>query len=107
MVVLVKKPHHEYIEYITDFMLRMCISYRHLNNVTKPFQFPIPRCNDGITIIECGAAIAWIISLDGRQGYHQVAVLKVDKEKLAFLLLSIKHIVLQLMPFGPTDSPGF
>ena len=31
-----------------------------------------------------GASELWIISLDTRQGYHQVVVCKKDREKLAF-----------------------
>ena len=61
----------------------MCVSYRKLNAVTKPFQLPIQRC-DAIIIIAlgCGADEIWIISLDARQGYHQIVVRKIDREKL-------------------------
>ena len=68
----------------------MCASYRWLNTVTKPFQFPIPRCDDVITILGCGAVLIWIISLDARQGYHQVAMRFADQEKLACLRLVMK-----------------
>ena len=54
MVVLAQKPHQEYIKVIEDFVWRLCVSYRRLNAVTKPFQFPIPRCDDAITILGCG-----------------------------------------------------
>ena len=70
MVVLAQKPHQEHITDIKEFVWRMCVSYRRLNAVTKPFQFPIPRCDDTITILGCGAVHIWIISLDARQGYH-------------------------------------
>ena len=58
--------------------------YRKLNAVMKPFQLPILRCDTAIVILGCGADEIWIISLDDRQGYHQVAVYKIDGEKLAF-----------------------
>ena len=84
MIVLAQKPHQEHITNISDFIWQMCVSYRKLNAVTKPFQFPIPRCDAAIAILGCGADEIWIISLDARQGYHQVAVREEDREKLAF-----------------------
>ena len=47
-IVLAAKPHQEHIVDILDFIWRMCISYRCLNQVTLPFEYPIPRCNDAI-----------------------------------------------------------
>ena len=85
----------------------MCVSYRKLNAVTKPFQFPIPRCDDAITVLGCGAVIIWIISLDARQGYHQVAVRLSDQEKLAFFTPDDLKYCFTVMPFGPTNAPGF
>ena len=89
MVVLAQKRHQEHIQDICDFVWRMCIYYRRLNAITKPFQFPIPRYDDTITIVCCGAVLIWIISLDTRQGYHQVTILASDMENTAFLLLLI------------------
>ena len=84
MVVLAQNPHQEHINAIEDFVWRMCVSYRRLKAVTKPFQFPIPRCDDAITILGCGAVTIYIINLDARQRYHQVAVRVSDQERLAF-----------------------
>ena len=92
MIVLAQKPHQEEVQNIDDFIWRMCVSYRRLNAVTKPFQFPIPRCDDAITILGDGADKIWIISLDARQGYHQISVREVDREKLAFLRQIIESI---------------
>jgi len=62
----------------------MCMSYRSLNAVTQPFQYPIPRCDDSVTFIALGEnGNMYFISLDAWQGYHQVAVRKIDREKLA------------------------
>ena len=63
MIVLAQKPHQEHITAIKDFVWRMCVSYRKLNAVTKPFQFPIPRCDDAVIGLGCGAVVIWIISL--------------------------------------------
>lgn len=56
-IVLAAKPHQEHIENIEDFIWRMCVSYRKLNSVTKPFQYPIPRCDDAISIMVVGAIV--------------------------------------------------
>lgn len=85
----------------------MGISYHKLNNITKPFQFPIPRCDDAITILSWGAGEIWVISLDAHQVYHQVAVHKLDREKLEFFSPDDLKYCFNVMPFGPTNSPPF
>ena len=55
MIVLAQKPHQEHVTNIDDFIWRMCVSYRKLNCITKPFQFPIPQCDDAITIL------SWVV----------------------------------------------
>jgi hypothetical protein len=107
MVVLAQKPHQEHITDINDFVWRMCVSYRQLNAVTKKFQFPIPRCDDAISILGCGAVLIWIISLDARQGYHQVAIRQSDMDKTAFFAPDDLKYCFTVMPFGPTNYPGF
>ena len=65
-IVLAPKPHQEHIRNIDDFEWKMCVFYRKLNGITKPFQFPISRCDDAITVLSWGAGEIWIISLDTR-----------------------------------------
>jgi len=48
MIVLAAKPHQEHVDDISLFIWRMCVSYRGLNKVTRPFEYPIPRCDDAI-----------------------------------------------------------
>ena len=79
MIVLARKPHQEHVTDIANLVWRMCVSYQKLNALTKPFQFPIPRCDAAIIILGCGAEKIWIRSLDTRQGYHQVVVRKIDR----------------------------
>jgi len=105
--VLVAKPHQKYIKDIDNFVWIMCVSYRKLNAITKPFEFPIPRCDDAIAIIDTGSQYIWIISLDARQGYHQVTVRKIDREKLAFFSPDDWKYTFKVMPFGPTNAPVF
>ena len=62
----------------------MGVSYRRLIAITKPFQFPIPRCDDAIFILGDGAGIIWIISLDARQGYHQITLRQGDRKSWHF-----------------------
>ena len=106
-IVLAAKPHQEHVLDIEDFIWRMCVSYRKLNSVTKPFQYPIPRCDDAITIMVVGTNFVWIITVDARQGYHQVSVRRADREKLAFFAPDHKKYCFKVMPFGPTNAPPF
>ena len=55
MIVLAQKSHQEHVNTTDDFVWRMCVSYRKLNSITKPFQFPIPRCDDAVMILSWGA----------------------------------------------------
>ena len=45
--------------------------------------------------------------MDARQGYHQVAVRKIDREKLAFFAPDDLKYCFNVMPFGPTNAPPF
>jgi len=106
-IVLAAKPHQEHVLDIEDFIWRMCVSYRKLNSVTKPFQYPIHRCDDTITIMIVGTNFVWIITVDARQGYHQVSVRRADRGKLAFFAPDHKKYCFKVMPFGPTNAPSF
>jgi len=107
MIVLAAKPHQEHIEDIKNFIWRMCVSYRGLNKVTKPFEYPIPRCDDAIHIFQVGSCQIWVITVDARQGYHQVCVRAIDREKLAFFSPDDKKYCFKVMPFGPVNAPSF
>ena len=84
LVVLAAKPHQEYVINIDNFVWRMCVSYSALNRITKPFQFPILRCDNSVYMLVNGSVLIFIITLDAYQGYHQIAVKSCDQEKLAF-----------------------
>jgi hypothetical protein len=91
---------------IEEFILRMCVSFRRLNRVTKPFTFLIPRCADVIEDLGVVAfLILWFISLDFRQGFHQIAIRHSDQEKTAFFTPDGDKESFTFMPFGPTNGP--
>ena len=54
-IVLADKPYQEHVKNIDNFIWRMCVSYRKFNTITKPFEFPIPRCDNAIEIIDTGS----------------------------------------------------
>ena len=66
IIVLALKPHQGHIKNINNFIWRICVSYRRLNSNIKLFEFPIPRCDDAIAIIDTGSQFIWVISLDTR-----------------------------------------
>ena len=47
-IVLAPKPPQEGISDVKDFVWRICVSYRGLNKVTNPFEYPIGRCDSAI-----------------------------------------------------------
>eukprot|EP00978_Attheya_sp_CCMP212_P026084 scaffold85103_cov48-Attheya_sp.AAC.3 len=106
-IVLPPKPYQETINDIEAFVWRLCVSYHKLNTVTLPFEYPIPRCDDAIEDLGDGAGRLHFISLDARQGYHQVSVRLCDQEKLAFFGSDGKKYTFTVMPFGPRNAPAF
>jgi hypothetical protein len=106
-IVLAAKPHQEHIFDIAEFIWRMCVSYRRLNQITLPFEYPIPRCDDAIDNFGDSAGRLFFISLDNKTGYHQIAVRSTDQEKLAFFSPDHKKYTFTVMPFGPRNAPAF
>ena len=107
LIVLAAKPHQESVTNIVDFIWRMCVSYRALNRITKPFQFLIPRCDDSIYMLGGGSVLIFVITLDAKQGYHQIAVKYSDQEKLDFFAPDDYKYCYTVMPFGPTNALTF
>ena len=98
LIILAPKPHQEDITNIDDFIWRMCVSYRRLNSVTLPFEYPIPGCEDAINDFGDSAGKLYFISLDARSGYHQITVRQCDQEKLAFFSQTKPSIRLESCP---------
>ena len=51
LVVLVAKPRQENVTWY-EYQWRLCVSYQKLNQVTRPFTFPITLCYDKVQDIE-------------------------------------------------------
>ena len=83
-IVLAPKPHQEEVDNLEDFVWQMCVSYRALNRISKPFGYPIGICNDAVENLGDGAGVLYFISIDCAQGYHQIQVYEKDQEKLVF-----------------------
>ena len=60
-----------------------------------------------IQIIGIGASSIYIITDDANQGYHQISVLSLDREKLALFDPRNRKYTFKVMPFGPTNVPEF
>lgn len=106
LIVLAPKPHQESVTNILDFIWRMCVSYRGLNAVTSPFEYPIPRNDEALDNFGVGAGKLYWISVDAKSGYHQIAVRAKDQEKLAFYLPDDTKETFTVMPFGPKNAPA-
>ena len=78
-IVFAAKTHQEYIENIEDFVWCMCVSYRGLNKFIRTFEYPIPQCDDAISIIAVGTSVIYIITAYAKHGYHQVIVYKLHR----------------------------
>ena len=72
----------------------MCVFYRKLNGITKPFYLTTPLCYDTISTVGAGFKKIWIVSLDARQVYHRISVRHVNREKLAFFAPDNQNIYL-------------
>ena len=57
------------------------MSYQKLNQVTRPFTFSMPRCDDAVQDIETESK--YLISVDMDSGYWQLAAEEEARERLA------------------------
>ena len=73
-IVLAEKTHQEHIENIEYFVWRMCVSYHSPNKITRTSAYTILRCDDTISIIAVNASMIYIVTVEVKQGYHQVTV---------------------------------
>ena len=70
------------------------MAYQKLNYVTRPFTFPIPRCDDTVQDIDTEAK--YFIAVDMDCGYWQVVEEEEARKRLAFFTLE--------MPMGALNA---
>jgi hypothetical protein len=91
---------------IADFVWRFCVNYRLLNAVTKPYDYPIPRCDDALEDFGDSKGRLYFISVDAKSGHHQISVNEFSQEKLAFIGPDNVKYCYTVMPFKPKISPA-
>eukprot|EP00957_Ditylum_brightwellii_P159661 12153032-Ditylum_brightwellii.AAC.1 len=79
---LVPKPHQEVVTSIKNFLWHFCVNYIPLNHIMHLITYPIPRCNDAVSIA-FGKAILYIL-LDVFYGYQQIKMEIISSIKTAF-----------------------
>jgi hypothetical protein len=73
--------------------------------ITKPAEYPIPRCNDAVTY-GFGDAKYYIL-LDAYSGYHQVPLSRASAPKTAFFGPHTRKYIWVVMPFGLEIAQSF
>ena len=84
----------------------MCLLWKTYE-ITKSFELFISRCDDAISTVGAGSNKFFIIGLDARQRYHQISVFHIYREQLNFFAPDNQKYTFLLIPFGPTNAPGF
>jgi hypothetical protein len=99
-IVLAAKPGQDGAP-ADKFKWRLCVSYRRLNQVTRPFAFPMPRCDDAVKDIDTEAK--YFIAIDLDSGYWQILAEKEARTRLAFFTPDGKKRW-KVMPMGALNS---
>jgi hypothetical protein len=102
-ITLAPKPHQEHVTDIDDYIWRFCVNYIRLNMITRPAEYPIPRCDDAV-MYGFGAALYFIL-LDAFSGYHQVRLSPASSIKTAFHAPHGRKYRWLVMPFGLRNCP--
>ena len=102
-IVLASKPNQDH-KHWSEYVFRLCVSYRALNAITRPFLFPVRRCDDAIEMV---AAALYIITMDLDAGYWQMKLRESSKAKTAFYVPRGKKRW-TVTPMGATNAhPAF
>jgi hypothetical protein len=65
----------------SQYVFRLCVSYRALNAITWPFLFAVRRCDD---VIEQIGTARHVITMDLDAGYWQMKLRESSRSKTAF-----------------------
>lgn len=85
-----------------DKMLRPCIDYRGLNDITVKNRYALPLISSALGLLQ-GAKV--FSKLDLRNAYHLVRIREGDEWKTAFNTPA-GHYEYLVMPFGLTNAPA-
>ena len=104
LVVLAAKTHQENLPW-HEYQWRICASYQNLNHVTRPFTFPIPRCDGSVKDIDTEANYFIAVYMDS--GYWKVVAKEEARKIQKFFTLDGKH-KWKVMPMGDLNvAPTF
>ncbi|KAL0163510.1 hypothetical protein M9458_039263 [Cirrhinus mrigala] len=85
-----------------DGVLRPCIDYRGLNNVTVKFRYPLPLVPPALEQLREATIYT---KLDLRSAYNLIRIKEGDEWKTAFLTTR-GHYEYQVMPYGLANAPA-
>jgi hypothetical protein len=103
-ITLAPKPHQENVTEIENYVWRFCTNYIRLNMITRPAEYPIPRCDDAV-MFGFGQATHYIL-LDAYSGYHQIRLSPASAIKTAFYAPHGRKYMWVVMPFGLRNCPS-
>ena len=86
----------------SDGLLRLCVDYRGLNNLTIKNRYPLPLIGESLDRL--GRARRFT-QLDLTSAYHRMRIREGDEWKTAFRT-RYGHFEYQVMPFGLTNAPA-
>jgi hypothetical protein len=98
--VLAAKANQEDVMWF-DYIFCLYVSYRRLNQIVRPFAFPIYRCDD--TVADILSWAKFFLSFDLDCGYWQVELDAESRERTAFFTPNGK-MHLTVMPMGFLNS---
>ncbi|CAN6725134.1 unnamed protein product [Malus baccata var. baccata] len=85
-----------------DGILRLCIDYRQLNQVTIKNHYPLPRIDDLFDQLKRACVFS---KIELRSGYYQLKIRSDNIPKTAFRT-RYGHYKFLVMPFGLTNTPA-
>ncbi len=85
-----------------DGGLRPCIDYRHLNEITVKFRYPLPLVPATLEMLR---SAKYFTKLDLRNAYNLIRIREGDEWKTAFSTTN-GHYEYLVMPFGLVNSPS-
>jgi hypothetical protein len=102
--LLAAKPHQKHVSNIDNFVWRFCVNYIPLNQITRQTAYPIPGCDNTVTLAFGMALYFWLF--DATINYNQLSVSPKSQEKLVFQGTDAIKWTCAVMPFGPTNGPA-